>query len=497
MSALVSVILASSFPAQSQNPTGQSPVSQRETSQNVTIVTVRWGARTGVARYRLQVAKDATFADIVFDRVVSGHEYRMTDLPPGKYFWRVASLTAKRGEFSSAGVIDVRDSAPANEAPRIQPLANTIDTGAGWYAAIGNVAKPVLVHLRSPNRLDVVGINHDGRTFALDGASGVALWTARPENRLPNAAALAPLAIRTRTGMDNVLVVTSNIATMRDGRTGREIWQTTLPGVAASASALRDRIFIIDNSLRKLFVIEGNDGKLIGQAQLARRAVGAPAAANHEVAGDVMLALDDGRIAILDQTGKIIRAGDAGSPATTAPLFVRTARGGLVLIGTKSGLTALNAADLRPLGRVTLKNDAPRGALSAQDLDADGVNEVVMFTERGRIAVVKSDEGKIVWEGDARQADAVAFADVNSDRVFDLLMAGREGFAFALSGRDGVMIWKEDGGSPGVAANHAPSPVPRAALVAPLGTGVLLIAGDPFRGGVRAVQFSKASAPPN
>jgi hypothetical protein len=71
------------------------------------LVTIRWGARPGVSRYRLQLANHQDFADIVFDRVVYGHEYQVPDLFPVEYFWRVASLNGKLGEFSSAGVIEV------------------------------------------------------------------------------------------------------------------------------------------------------------------------------------------------------------------------------------------------------------------------------------------------------------------------------------------------------------------------------------------------------
>lgn len=459
-------------------------------SQNVTVVTVRWGARPGVTRYRLQLAQDAGFSDIVFDRVVSGHEYSVSDLAPGRYFWRVAALGAKLGEFSSAGVIDVAagSSNPIGSEPSKKPKTDRITSGGGWYAAIGNISDPVLAHLRSPNAFEVVAVNSEGRAFALDAARGISLWNTTVANG--SSRALPPVAFKTHTGLDNVLVFSGNVAIMLDGRTGREVWRATLPGSATTAAVLKSRIFVIDNSLVKVFILDGNDGSVINQSQLPRRAVGSPTQLDNEI----MIALDDGRLQLIDESGKLTRSADAGSPATTSPVFVPSARGGLVLVGTKNGLTALNAADLRPLGRVALNDDAPRGTLYARDLDADGIAEVLMFTDRGRVMVVKSDEGKIVWEGDARQAATVVFADMNKDRVLDLLLAGREGFAFALSGRDGALLWEE---SLGVATNHAPSSVRRSAQVAPLGTGVLLIAGDPARGGLRAVEFSKATLPQN
>src|SRR4051812_26876842 len=81
----------------------------QEASQTPTDTTVnlRWGSRPGVVRYRLQLAQDRDFADIVFDRVITGNQTQVSDLAPGRYFWRVAPLTAKLGEFSSAGVVEI------------------------------------------------------------------------------------------------------------------------------------------------------------------------------------------------------------------------------------------------------------------------------------------------------------------------------------------------------------------------------------------------------
>lgn len=485
--------------AYGQIPAAQptAPVSQ---SQPATVVNLRWGARPGVFRFRLQLSRDAAFADIVFDRVVSGHEYRITDLTPGRYFWRVAPLGARRGEFSSAGVIDVPangNSASSNNQKVIEgKLGPEAIRPRGWYAAIGNVTSPLAAHLRSRGQLDIVSVTSEGRVVALDAVSGVALWIARA--RATNGAGRSGptntlLTVPSRAGLDNVLVLSSGIALLLEGRTGRETWRAALPGAARHAAVIGGKVFIVDTSLQKLFVINGNDGKLTGQAQLPRRAVGAPVPFESGSSATAMIAVEDGQIYFVDQTGAVVRSGNAGSAATTSPLFLRSARGGLVLVGTRNGLTALNADDLRPLGRITLKDDTPRGRLFAQDLDNDGVTEVVMFTSSGRLAVVRSDEGKIVWEGDAMQADAVAFADLNADLVLDLIMAGREGFAFALSGRDGAMIW-EDKAAAGMASNHATLSSSRSVVVAPTANGVLLIAGDPSRGGLRAIEVQKAAS---
>jgi outer membrane protein assembly factor BamB len=459
-----------------------------------TSVTLRWGARAGVSRYRLQLANDANFIDVVIDRVVSGHEYRLNDLPPGRYYWRVASLNAKRGEFSSAGVIEVRANGdtktPSATPPAVSNKATTTVTSrGGWYAAIGDVTSSIVAHLRGPDSSEIVAATTDGRIVALDATRGIALWTARSAQRPPSALNTQVIAIRARGG-DNILVLASKLAILIEGRTGRELWRTTLPGNAIAAVPSGTRVFVLDSSLKKLFVFDANLGRLITEAALPRRAVGNPANITYRGASAVVVALDDGGLHVFDEQGKSIIAANAGSPATTAPLLVRTAHGELVLVGTRSGLTALTAEDLRPLGRVTLKGDTPRGKLIAQDLDGDGRSEVVMFTERDRVVVVKSDEGRIVWEADARRAESAAFADVNGDRVLDLLLAGREGFAFALSGRDGSVVWKDATVST-VATNHAPAASPRETFAVPGSFGVLIIAADPNRTGVRAIEFPK------
>ncbi|HXI61959.1 MAG TPA: hypothetical protein VNF70_04585, partial [Pyrinomonadaceae bacterium] len=57
-----------------------SVLAQSNTTTTTTEVHLRWGQRPGVSRYRLQLATDSAFSDIVFDRVVAGNDYQVNDL---------------------------------------------------------------------------------------------------------------------------------------------------------------------------------------------------------------------------------------------------------------------------------------------------------------------------------------------------------------------------------------------------------------------------------
>src|SRR6266850_504083 len=144
------------------SPLAPNPASSATPAGQVTTAHLRWGTRPGVFRYRLQLASDREFNDIIFDRVISGNEYEVSDLVPGRYFWRVAALSDKPLQFSSAGVIDISmavtrpDTRP--DLPSRQPVnsprapnpatASRVITGAGWRALIGEVSGPALGHLR-------------------------------------------------------------------------------------------------------------------------------------------------------------------------------------------------------------------------------------------------------------------------------------------------------------------------------------------------------------
>jgi hypothetical protein len=63
-------------------------------------VRIAWEGKPKIARYRLQLARDEKFRDIVFDMVVEGREYKVTEVAPGNYFWRVAPAAKEAAAFS-------------------------------------------------------------------------------------------------------------------------------------------------------------------------------------------------------------------------------------------------------------------------------------------------------------------------------------------------------------------------------------------------------------
>ncbi|HXI26089.1 MAG TPA: PQQ-binding-like beta-propeller repeat protein [Pyrinomonadaceae bacterium] len=486
-------------------------------TQTNTTVNLRWGPRPGVARYRLQLAQDRDFADIVFDRVITGNQTQVNDLAPGRYFWRVAPLTAKLGEFSSAGVVDIvaraaeplRNPTPvptpaaiSSSSPPRNPPANSIVATGGWRAAIGDASLPVLAHLRSPDRWYVVTTSSDGVTYALDASNGVALWSVRSAPQTSGATSSVPGSpiIVPASRLDDVVVISSSSLVRVEGSTGRELWRATLPAFISSATVVGQRnstnLIVTDTSLQRLFFLNSSDGKIISQIKLPGRIVGKPTALDDFAHGAFALAYENGQIEIRDSNGALIRSGSAASQATTPAIQVRGRRGNLVLVGTRDGLTALTADTLQPLGRVALDSDRSRGNLTAEDLDGDGIVEVLMTTVRGHVVVVNTGDGKIVWDVAARNdTGTFAFADLNRDGVIDVFTSDGPGLV-ALSGRDGSVIWRDTGASSAV-ANHTTSFSSRALTALPSGSGTVIIVNEPARGGLRAVTFPNVSVRPS
>jgi len=463
-------------------------------AQNMsTTVRLRWGKRPGVFRYRLQVARNRNFTDIAFDRVVTGEEMTITDLSPGKYFWRIAALTTRLGDFSATAEIEVLPAGTTTQ-PKVEPASNMVIASGGWQATVGDIDKPVLAHLRTSSQFDVVGTNGQGLTYALDAVNGIALWSFRP--RVPaggQSNALAPIVVATRSRLDNVLIVAGGFLIKLEGTSGRELWRVALPAPASSAIAIGDlitaQIIVLDNTLQRLTIVNESDGSISTQVRLTQRAIGEPVS----LGTNFVIGYETGALEIRDKSGTVIKSGDARSPLTTAPAVIHGARGDVLLVGTRDGLTAMTGNELRPLGRLALKDDRPIGILLTNDLNANGIAEAIMMTERHHLVAIDTSEGKILWDLPFAYEGGGTFADVDGDQIRDVVIAAGSVFAIAVSGKDGKVIWRDP--ETATIANRTHNFGSRSVVAIPTAGGAMIIAGDPARGGLRAVILARATRP--
>jgi hypothetical protein len=118
------------------------------TAQENATAKIVWSKALGVTSYRLQVATAAQFQDVLFDRLVEGNEYILTDLDAGSYFWRVAPQTGPTaGVFLKPVAFEAKRTkvapTPTKTAITFQP-ASPVDNKTrtrlaipGWSVATG------------------------------------------------------------------------------------------------------------------------------------------------------------------------------------------------------------------------------------------------------------------------------------------------------------------------------------------------------------------------
>jgi outer membrane protein assembly factor BamB len=477
---------------------GQTPTAQ----QLPPSILVRWQGRPGVNRYRLQLATDEKFEDIVFDQAVEGRQYVVKGLPPGNYFWRVAAAAAETSiSYTKPERVTLSEAATGVEVASVVMPAD-----AGWRTATGEVARLVPASLRAGGVTDFVGVSPDGRVFAVDGASGISLWTAR-FNPTAKAAAtnevksvsFTPLVVSSSQGPSVVVATTDGVRALR-GETGREIWRASLAGLA-SGGVVTDvngdgsaEVVVITKDPERFYVLDGSTGRVLADQKLEGETVGAPYPLNAAGKRGVLVSFKKGRVEFRNADGAVAgEAKVADGDVTTAPLVVARGQMTFMVVGTDNGLWAFSLPELKVLGVIKADDDSIRGVLSAMDVDGDGAPEVVMVTKRGRVALVNTTDGNVRWSMEGvPNAEAAAFADVNGDGVLDVIVPGGDSFALGFSGRDGSLVMKvEDGRASTQKAGANTRP-----LVAAQSLGsMMLVGGDTARMGIRALELPKGATP--
>ncbi|HEX8070962.1 MAG TPA: PQQ-binding-like beta-propeller repeat protein [Pyrinomonadaceae bacterium] len=468
-------------------------------------VMIRWRGRAGVNRYRLQVARDRDFRDIVFDRAVVGLEAQV-ELPPGdNFFWRVAPAAQETGEYSAPTPVGMAETAPGaaeNAGGTGQPAGVLRSpTDVGWQALTGEVLRPQGALLRGPNTPDIIAVNTDGMVFALDGTSGAALWSARyrPQARAGDpparpAALFTPVFVHPAEGA-KALVVAAFDGGVRalEGETGRELWRARLDGAALNGVAADlddDKIaaeLAVATDEPALYFFDARSGRQLSKQKLDGALVGGPVPFLTPDARGVALSLAGGMIDVRKADGSRFRAVRFDVGFTTPPMVISSANGALVVVGTEHGMLFLNGTDMQPLGKITTEDDSPRGRLGGADLNHDGVAEIVALMKSGKVIMVNAT-GHIAWSAPgATGAYGPLFADLNGDGTLDVLVASERTFAAGYDGRNGALLWQVDDPKPGAATTGSVTGLRALTIIFPTPERALIVGGDAARSAVRAV----------
>jgi hypothetical protein len=298
--------------------------------------TLRWAARGTARRYRLQVSRDAGFDDIVFDGAVDGLEHRVP-LAPGTYFWRVAPAPKETGRYGPPQVILVTSAAAPSPVatPTVRPAAAAAilrpPTNVGWETATGSVDRPIAARLRAGQPLDLVAVNSEGTVYALEGATGAALWTARfspPRPRgtaataaptqtpNPPSSSFAPVAVASQQqGIFNVLAAFDGGLRLLEGETGRELWRAVISGrptggcVAQTGDdAGATEIAVATEAPSTLYFLNPATGAVVSRTPLDGDVIGLPIPFQSGADRGVALALKGAMIEVRRSSGVRIRA---------------------------------------------------------------------------------------------------------------------------------------------------------------------------------------------
>jgi outer membrane protein assembly factor BamB len=420
-------------------------------SQSSVSPKLAWASQPGVTKYRLQIAADEKFRDIHLDRLVTGNQFKPTDLPPGRYYWRVAPSEAVTGSFIRPMPFQVKrvedPFVPVSQPGRSGfSGARRVKDARAWLTATGELSRLISVPQINTDSTIVVGVNSSNAVFAVDASTGVTRWI----NRNPDPSAtpykemFTPLTLST--GSRHLVVVAdANRVRALDSETGREVWSSILAGTAttgviANLPEAGPKIYLVDQANNTLFIVDGISGRLKKHEKLQRRIDGRPVSMP-----DVGVLLPSANsIEIRSHDGSFIRSVALKYEMTTSLLPLKTSRGSFLLFGTRNGLSVFDSTVTREVARFPLEGDYPVGPLIVSDIHQSNAEIVISVTNSGRVMAVDVRLPGLKWLSKIETISRAMFcvADVDADGKADVLLPGREQTLVALSGLDGSVIWE-------------------------------------------------------
>jgi len=465
------------------------------TSSPSAVPRIRWIPHPGVRRYRLQIASDEQFNNIVYDGVVNGREYIPRDLTPGRYHWRINSAESRNQRFLKFGQLEVR--VPSTSGADIP----------GWLATTGEVSALMIAQLRADREVDFLATNSTGTVYALDSARGTVLWTARYPMGVkavsPAVRQFVPLVLESGNNRTLVIVKFEKWLRALEGLSGREVWQVEMPeGIIGGIVANLDdepgsEIYLTDDSINKLLCLNALTGRIASEIKLSGRPVGPPVLLNTKSFRGLLVPLQENVIEVRSGAGELVQSVPLSGDLTTAPVTVDTSLGTQMIVGTKDGLIAFETTGFTSLGRTPIEGGHyPTGSLAIVDLDGDKSSDrLLLITNLGRIVAVNPSDRKINWFAEGfSPAVTMAFGDLNGDGLLDVVVPDSKNFAVGISGYSGERIWEGPATGNGDRSTNSPTSVKNLAAANLKDGRIIVVGNDPVAPGLRAVELRKGLA---
>jgi len=249
-------------------------------------IQIKWHLQPGVSRYRLQLATDPEFSDIVFDRAVNGSNYTVTDLPRGHYYWRVAPAVEETGRFSNP--LPAGEYAPEVPSLPVKEASNTNIRNAreGWRVVAGRSLSPVGVRQLDGGGLYLFASDSKGGVYAFDGRSGEPRWSFAPREGTPSSqrgsAAQFLSSADKAGGITRLLLSSPSGLRALDLSTGQLLWDKELAGSPSGFAAVDFRgtgdtdFVVVIRDPSSVTILDSASGAPISEVKLERQVIGRP-----------------------------------------------------------------------------------------------------------------------------------------------------------------------------------------------------------------------------
>ena len=472
------------------------PAAARKVS---TSARIQWKAQEHASRYRLQVARDEGFTDMVIDKAVSGNGYLIGGLPEGKYYWRVAPIGGEGGNYSSPKSVRL-----------VKPLVKSKPKEPSETASAKKPVKPVENASKSKGVTTPRGAGRPSRANAdTTPKENRAGRESRPSDQRPR--------VRVKPPRDEAARVTPTPSTavapksLPDNGGWRTITGNIAYPVAAHLRSPSSFDLIGVNSSGTVYALEGANGSALWTTRLKLSADVVESASGtapsfipvvftgHNGLANVVVAFDDGVRALEGASGaelwRTILPGGAlsgvaveamGNQGPTIFIVSGTGQELLLLDGNSGAITGKSALLAKPFGApIAFVNANTRslalvfegGFVESRNMKGEMIRTVKLESPTTPPVFVAGPKGGLILVGtqnglmalDAATLNAVgrvaieddwprgklSVDDLDGDGAPEVVMITNRARVVALNTTDGKIRWEANGATDAASAAFA------------------------------------------